>query len=65
MRSARKTKPVVVCEFSFWDRIKQAVLGFLGGVGASVVTAWMSEAPWLSNRTAQAFAWFASWHLLW
>jgi hypothetical protein len=61
----RLKKPVVVCEFSFWDRVKQAVLGFAGGVGASLVTAWMSEAPWLSHRLAQAVAWLASWQLLW
>jgi len=61
----RTAKTVVRCEFSLWDRLKQAVFGFAGGVGASIATAWMSEAPWLSHRLTQVLAWFASLQLLW
>jgi len=65
MRIGKNAKPVVLVEFTFSDRVKQAAFGLLGGIGASIVTAWMSDAPWLALRAAQAFAWIASWHVLW
>ena len=63
IKRLKRLKRIVIVEFAFRDRIKQAILTFLAALSATVAGAWLSEAPWLTHRLSQIIAILVSWYV--